>query len=523
MIGVQVGADLTHHADFDQMFRSWLAGDDTLGSATADLQSFLGGGGDGLRRGPAWADAAWRDGWLADLLADQPSAADRDLCRSAVARLVAGEAEVVITGQQPGFLGGPLYTAYKVATAIVLAELRTAAGTPTVPVFWSAGDDDDIREALQPMAWDPARAVMLQHEHHGRHDLHSDRMVGALTAAEVAAGAASWLNEQVGRHALAADLAALWREGVATGLTWGRLQRRALLRIFAGHGLLVVHGDDPGMHAAAADLYADLWQRRDAVRAAAREGGAALESAGHAAAIGEASIQRFLHRGQEGCRHPLPASYAGELPPAADLRPGVVARSPVQDWLFRPAGVVVGPGEVAYLRQLAPVYQLLGLERCALLPRLFAQLGPEGHGEFRAWAMELADREEGTEPAPDRDDARRVAGAARGDLQRYLLATTGADERRLGVLTDQVIERWARYLQSVVGREQQRRRRRSEAGQAAWLRPGGRRQERTLASVAAVALWGQPLVDALAHAGRRHLDAGLAGDWREYLLTVPEP
>lgn len=523
MIGVQVGADLAHHADFDAMFRHWLAGDDSLGSATSDLEAFLGGADGPLRRGPAWAHDGWRGPWLADLLADQPSAADRDQCRDAVARLAAGEAEVVITGQQPGFLGGPLYTAYKVATAIVLAELRTAAGTPTVPVFWSAGDDDDVREALQPMAWDPRRAVMLQHEHHGLRQLDADRMVGALTADEVAAGAAAWLAEQAGRHPLAGDLAALWREGVATRLSWGRLQRRALLRIFAGHGLLVVHGDDPAMHGAAADFYADLWRRRDAVRAAAREGGAALEAAGHTVALGEASIQRFLHRGSDGRRHPLPASYAGELPPASELRPGVVARSPVQDWLFRPAGVVVGPGEVAYLKQLQPVYQLLGLERCALLPRLFAQLGPEGHGEFRAWAMELADRDDHPEPAPDRDQARRVAEPVRGDLQRYLAGATGAEDRRLALLTDQVLERWARYLQSVVGREQQRRRRRSEAGQAVWLRPDGRRQERTLASVAAVALWGQQLVDALAHAGRRHVDAGLAGDWCEYLLTVPEP
>jgi hypothetical protein len=166
---------------------------------------------------------------------------------------------------------------------------------------------------------------------------------------------------------------------------------------------------------------------------------------------------------------------------------------------------------------------LLGLERAPLLPRLFAQLGPEGHGEFRAWAMELADRDEGAAPRPDRDAVRRVAAVGRNELQRYLQESAGADERRLPVLTDQVVERWARYLQGVVGREQQRRRDRTQHGQAVWLRPDGRRQERSLATAAAAALWGPALTDALAHASRRHVDAGLAGDWREYLLTVPEP
>jgi hypothetical protein len=524
MIGVQVGADLTHHADFDALFRRWLSGDDgALGSARDELQAFLGGRErEPIVRGPAWEATAWRERWLHDLLDDMPDDADREAARMAVARLAAGEAEVVITGQQPGFLGGPLYTCYKIATAVVTAELRTAAGTPTVPVFWSAGDDDDLREALQPVAWDPHRRVLLRHED-AASTLRADRMVGALAASAVAPGAATWLGEVASRHRLAADLAAIWGEGVAADLGWGRLQRRGLLRIFAGRGLLVVHGDDADMHAVAEPFYADLWSRREGVREAARRGGAQLEAAGHARPLGEPSIQRFLHRGLDGRRQPLAADHAGDLPPAAELRPGVVARSPVQDWLFRPAGVVVGPGEVAYLKQLRPVYHLLGLSRSPLLPRLFAQFGPEGHGAFRAWALELADREETPARTGDREAAARLAEPVGPELRAFLERETGADGARLDQLTGQVLRRWGRYLAGVVDREQRRRRDRPRGEHAPWLRPDGRRQERSLAAAAAAALWGDEFTDALAHASRRHVDAGLAGDWREYLLTVPDP
>jgi hypothetical protein len=72
-------------------------------------------------------------------------------------------------------------------------------------------------------------------------------------------------------------------------------------------------------------------------------------------------------------------------------------------------------------------------------------------------------------------------------------------------------------------RERRRRQDDPGAGQVAWLRPDGRRQERALAAFGAAALWGDDFVEALAHASRRHLDAGLDGDWHEYLLTVPEP
>jgi bacillithiol synthase len=524
MIAVQLGADLIHHADIDGVFRTWLAGCGDTGHATGELQDFLGGrrGGD-LATGVIWADAGWREAWLEEHLGDCPDDEERRHARAAVEQLSGGGAEVVITGQQPGFLGGPVYTLYKIATVIVLAELRSAAGTPTVPVFWSGDDDDDLREALQPVAWDPTRRVLLHHELRGRGGLGADRMVGSLPAFDYASGGSRWLAEHAHRNDLARDLAAIWDEAVREGRSWGQLQRRALLRVFRGRGLLIVRGDDARMHAAAAPFYDRLWTMREDVRAAARLGGARLEASGAAVALGESSIQRFLHRGRDGRRQPLARDHAGSLPDPSELRPGVIARSPVQDWLFWPAGVVVGPGEAAYLRQLVPVYDLLEVPRAPLLPRLVAQLGPEGYGEFRSWAMELADREPSHADRTERDGARRVVETARASLMMLLGEETGVSDGRLDQLGDQVIARWARYLDGVIDREQRRQRDRTVAGQPAWLRPEGRRQERSLAAVAAAALWGDEFQDALAHAGRRHIDAGLAGDWREYLLTVPQP
>jgi bacillithiol biosynthesis cysteine-adding enzyme BshC len=53
----------------------------------------------------------------------------------------------VITGQQAGFLGGPVYTAYKIMTTIRLAEhLAALYGTRVVPVFWLASEDHDFYE-----------------------------------------------------------------------------------------------------------------------------------------------------------------------------------------------------------------------------------------------------------------------------------------------------------------------------------------------------------------------------------------
>ena len=50
----------------------------------------------------------------------------------------------VHTGQQAGFMGGPGYTLYKIASAIRLANrCQEELGRRCVPVFWLASEDHD--------------------------------------------------------------------------------------------------------------------------------------------------------------------------------------------------------------------------------------------------------------------------------------------------------------------------------------------------------------------------------------------
>src|SRR6266581_4599175 len=52
----------------------------------------------------------------------------------------------VVSGQQAGLFGGPLYTIYKALSAIKLAECLTQRGVKAVPVFWIATEDHDFAE-----------------------------------------------------------------------------------------------------------------------------------------------------------------------------------------------------------------------------------------------------------------------------------------------------------------------------------------------------------------------------------------
>jgi bacillithiol biosynthesis cysteine-adding enzyme BshC len=53
----------------------------------------------------------------------------------------------VVTGQQLGVLGGPLFTLYKIASAIRVAEALSAeSGIPVLPLFWLQSEDHDYAE-----------------------------------------------------------------------------------------------------------------------------------------------------------------------------------------------------------------------------------------------------------------------------------------------------------------------------------------------------------------------------------------
>jgi hypothetical protein len=510
MILHQAGPELVRDQDFSLLFRDWLAGRAALGPAMQDLGRFLSPAA-ATRPAPVWADSRWRAGWMAELAEDLPDEESRQRLAENVGRLAAGAADLVITGQQPGFLGGPLYTLFKVATAVAAAVARSAAGRPTLPLFWSADDDDDWREALEPWLWDPRRRTFLHAQPPAEA---TGNMVGAAPAAVWGVADGHWLDEQAERHPLAADLAALWVAAIWSGSSWGRLQRRALLRVFRGTGLLMVSGNDPALHAAASPFYERLAAGRGSLVGGAHGRGAELSGLGYHAQIQDSSLERFLYIAEGGRRLALTEDLEA-LPDASLLRPGVAARSLVQDWLFRPAGVVVGPGEVAYLKQLEPVYESFGVPRCPLLPRLFGQLAPPG--------VEIPLEES----APDPEDqavsttASGIAMTARASLAEAL-SELGTEPERAAELASHQAGRWEQAARMLLAKEMRRASARRGPEPVPWINgPRGQRQERILASHWATALWGDELVGALLRAAAAHLGVGRAGTWREYRIVVP--
>lgn len=462
----------------------------------------------------------WARGWAATMESDLPGDLDRQQFRSNLQGLRDGQIGVVVTGQQPGFLGGPLYTLFKIATAVALAEARTAAGRPTVPLFWSGDDDDDLTEALSPVAWDTTNCEIVRSHGQpgsGKRSVVIGRLHGDPWTTEGARLLEQISSQSTEGTSLASDLASIWNEARDGSRNWSRLARRAVLRTFSGTGLMVVSGDDSGLHEAAGPIYHTMVAQAESLRALVNARGEDLVAGKWHAQINERSLARPMFR-MDG-DHRVPMELEGPTGEPGDLRPGVMLRSPVQDWLLKPAAVVVGPGELAYLRQLDPLYDELGIDRPPLVPRLFAWLTPPG------FPTELLTRfrESGIgDPRLGEILADRAETEARAILKDILTGELGLEEDRATRLAAGRTRRWRKGVAAMLADEVERKRQREAPSDPPWVFPDGQRQERRLAFGYAAAFWGDDLVAATIQAARDHIQLGTGNDWREFIIEVPD-
>src|SRR5688572_15276638 len=78
---------------------------------------------------------------------------------AAAARAEQEDAVFVVTGQQPGLFGGPLYVLHKIATAIELCRRmsETPGSPPVIPLFWNHSEDHDWGEVNHTFLVNPAQ------------------------------------------------------------------------------------------------------------------------------------------------------------------------------------------------------------------------------------------------------------------------------------------------------------------------------------------------------------------------------
>src|SRR5712692_887725 len=328
-----------------------------------------------------------------------------------IARFRAG-ASVVVTGQQVGLFGGPLFSIFKALTAIKLADQASAAGVNCVPVFWLATEDHDLAEVNHISV--PGPDGSLQNLVAPTQGL-LDAPVGTITfGAEigpVAEAAAGFLGDY--------EAAGLLRDCYRPGETLGSAFARLCTRLFADWGVILLDASDAELHAIVEPIYRAAIERAAELDDALLARGKELEAARYHQQVKVTPSSTLLFMLQDGARVPVhrranagstPDFVIGEerVPEPELLRhitsaphhfsANVLLRPVVQDYLLPTLAYTGGAAEVAYFAQAGVVYQALLGRVTPIVPRFSATvIDPKPQALLERYALALPDLFHGPE------------------------------------------------------------------------------------------------------------------------------
>ena len=448
--------------------------------------------------------------------------------RAAAERLAERDTVAVVTGQQAGVFGGPLYTLLKAITAIQLAR-RTAQehGVPTVPVFWVEAEDHDWEEVRGVTVLDaelqPSTIQLAAPDGAGRLpiaalrvDERVDQSLAELKTALAPTDFTEWTLS---------GLRAAWRPGEGMGSAFARW----LEGLLGPHGLVVFESSDPAAKPLVAELFARELQFPGRTSTLASNAGKQLSEHGHqpqvipqpdSLALFKVDGARRAIRQQDGAvmvgddtdDAGRQAAEAVEHPER--FSPNVLLRPIVQDSLFPTICYVAGPSELAYFGQLRGVYEHFGVPMPLVYPRASATLLDSAATRF------LAKHDLPIEELQAKDDAalnrllqsqlpKRVDSALtdaqaeiRGRMERLIEVMPDVDPTLAGAAKT-TLGRMEHDLKSLHGKVIQAAKKRDDTLRRQFTRtqaqifPAGHPQERTLGVVFFLNRYGPALIDRL--------------------------
>lgn len=342
-----------------------------------------------------------------------------------IERLRAG-ARAVVTGQQVGLFGGPVFSIYKALTAVKLAGLATQNGIDCVPVFWLATEDHDLAEVNHVNIPDSEALQKVLAPTQGL----PDAPVGTITfGSEIEAGvesAAGLLGDTQVVGAL--------RESYRPGETFGSAFARLFARLFGDWGVILLDASDPALHRIAEPIYRAAVESAAELDEALLARGRELEAAGYHQQVKVTPSSTLLFALWDGARVPVHRRGNGSTGQfviekeeisqkellhriAAEpqtFSPNVLLRPVVQDYLLPTLAYTGGSAEVAYFAQAAVVYEKLLGRITPIVPRFSATIvDSKLRGLLDRYQLDLTDLFHG----PEQLRKRLAAHALPNELQ----------------------------------------------------------------------------------------------------------
>src|SRR5208282_4784587 len=302
-------------------------------------------------------------------------------------------AAAIVTGQQVGLFGGPMFSIYKALTAVKLAEEAAAGGVEAVPIFWLATYDHDLAEVNHVSM--PGPDYLLRTLTTSSHGVPGAPVSNVRLGDEilpVVEEAASLLGDSEATQFLSAS----YRPGETLGTAFARFYAQ----LFGQWGVILLDASDAELHRVAAPMYRAAIERVEDLDAALLARGDALEEAGYYQQVKVTPSSVLLFALRDGARTAIHRRVSGsdqngefvigaeagaEKVSTAELldriaaapenfSPNVLLRPVVQDYLLPTLAYAGGAAEAAYFAQAGAVYEKILGRVTPIVPRFSATL-----------------------------------------------------------------------------------------------------------------------------------------------------
>jgi uncharacterized protein YllA (UPF0747 family) len=479
------------------------AAGDCLQGFTADVSYWRGLADEGLGKTGRGGEQLWGD-VIGNVVKTSAGAGAARHVVEALEAAVEQRVLFVVTGQQPGLLGGALLTIYKALTAVAFAEwLQERLSITTIPLFWIAADDADFAEIRSLRLITPDMSPLSTSLPDRAHQ--PGRPVGDIdigSVSETWAGVSTFLDAFPNGGGV--------REWTGRALSGARDHAEgfaSIISALAGGRLAFVDGRSGPVRRLSRRLMSDYMEREEDIKRQVIERGARLRQSGYHSQLSPGADSGIFLL-ENGVRRAVPQDRRTDLRRAIDssietCSPGVILRNLVQDNVFRPIAVVLGPAETAYRAQIADAYRIFDIPRPPVIPRLSATYLPPPIEELLrgggpdAYASLIREPSQLAAAIYEQSTPAQMASAVENYADRAGRAAEDVRRAAAGTIPPKLQKRLTGRLADIQRRIEQLSEIGSEAGKMlalerhphlahieAAVRPGNKPQERVLSCLA---------------------------------------
>lgn len=292
----------------------------------------------------------------------------------------------VVTGQQLTALGGPLFTLFKIVTAINTSRRYSQElGRKVIPVFWLADEDHDYPEIASVGL--PVMGVEWN-VHQLQDTSYIGKPVGSIPLDESIREFITTVSETLPKTDFTDDIIRLLESTYQPGSTHSQAFGAFIQHLFSEYGLLLAGSASLKAKELLCESIIEIVEHTGAVHEALESKSVELENEYHRQASVTSSNWFILD--EEGYRKKLQFDKgiwsAGDRAYTTSefieliskepyrLSPNVFIRPLLQDILLPNIAYVAGPGEIAYYAQMKRLYAVFGKTMPIVVPRLSATI-----------------------------------------------------------------------------------------------------------------------------------------------------